>query len=149
MRLLPTIAALTGSFSLLACATSPDGGEKADPRDDARVGEELNRVCFANNIRSFSSWDDRTGLILKRGVKDEFLVTFRGPCPPLRHAMTVGVDARYGGGCLHPGSALVISDTLFQNANSDAFSVQRCSIDTIYKWNADADDSTTDDDPQE
>lgn len=126
---------------LLACAapTSEDDAEE-DPLEDLRVGEEVNRICFTSGINGFSSWDGPNGLLLRRGVNDRFLVLVDGGCFNTENALRVGIDERFGSGCLTRGDRLFVSDRLFPD-RGDPFAVQSCRVLAIYDWDEDAVDN--------
>lgn len=123
---------------LMAGCASPDGttpaADRPDPLEDPRVGAEVDRICFASSISGFSAWDGEDGLILNRGPREKFLVTMLGACLPLDGAMRVGLDDRFGGGCLRRGDSLFISSSLIDSPSSDPFASGRCRIDRIYEW---------------
>ena len=125
-----------------ACATStPDVEEaKVDPLEDARIGEEVKSLCFASSINGFAEWEDGDGVIVRKGVRDRFLVTVFGTCTPIDHVQSIGT---VNGGCLDRGDKLFVSNS-FTGHGSGPFDNQFCRIKAIYEWNADALDGATD-----
>lgn len=132
------------SFAFTASATALLAGCAATPAgeplglDDPRVGGALDRVCFNRQISGFTRWDEGDGLILRRGVRDEVLATLR-VCPSADFAQRVGVDARFGGGCLRPGDRLFVSTSAFGGgASADPLDDASCLIDGLYAYDPDA-----------
>lgn len=132
------------SLGLAACSTTTDSGEEPTLEDalkDKRVGEKTDRLCFTRGISGFRSWDGPDGLILKKGAREEYLVLVTRSCQTVERAQRIGVDNRFGSGCISRGDYLYISETVFPN-DTDPFSTDRCLITAIYKWNEDAGDDT-------
>ena len=126
-----SFASLSVCVSLLTA--SAIAGEN-NAYDDPRIGEEVDRICFARSIDSFSIPDDYDdAVLLKKGVSKWFFVELRGSCTTrsLRFAQAVGVDTFGGGGCLTRGDTLVFSDTVFKPKPHD---LTRCFVDDMYKW---------------
>ncbi len=113
---------------LTACA-SPPAAETADARPDPRQGEEVNNICFTQQIRNWRE-NDRRSIIVEVGVRDEYKLELMGTCQPQDAFMSVGLVSRVGGGsCLTRGDKLV-TDARYNDGS--------CSIRRIYKWNKDA-----------
>ncbi|MEM6534940.1 MAG: DUF6491 family protein [Pseudomonadota bacterium] len=129
-------AAMTFTLAACATATAPENtqvaeAETAEP--DIRQGEEVNRLCFANNISGFRE-ATKESVILSRGTK-EYLVTTFARCHDLNHAITLATQTR-SGACLSRGDKLVAFDSLLPSRHgSPTFP---CRIDRIYEWNEDA-----------
>ena len=115
------------------------GSAPAFAGDDPRLGERVDRICFARSIDNFSTLDEDDAVLLEKGVNDWFKVTLVGACraSQLRFAQSVALDRRpSGGGCLTPGDALVFSDSAFGDFSFPR--ATRCIVDEIYEWNPDA-----------
>ena len=129
------------SLGLMACGTSASSEDKPTTEEalqDKRVGERVDRVCFAQSISGFREWDGPDGLILKKGVRDEYLVVLSRSCRSADRAQRVGLDDRFGSGCITRGDSLYISEEIFGGNDTDPFTVDRCLITAIYEWNEDA-----------
>ncbi|HBF90046.1 MULTISPECIES: DUF6491 family protein [Hyphomonas] len=135
---------------LAACATN----ETNDTRlrgaeryaDDPRLGEEVDRICFASSIDGFSE-TTRDTVVLRNGRK-HYLVEVFTSCAPLDHAMRIGLDST--GGCLRKSDALIVSDSMSDIGETSSFSRQRCLVNGIYEWNPDAEaDAPVDDESSE
>lgn len=123
-------------LALAACAATPDAERLG--LDDPKRGERLDRVCFNRQITGFSEWREGDGLILRRGAREEVLVTLP-VCPALDFVQRVGVDERFSAGCLRPGDRLFVSTSAFGGTQSaDAFETSSCLIDEIYAYDRDA-----------
>ncbi|MGJ8561341.1 MAG: DUF6491 family protein [Litorimonas sp.] len=119
---------------------SPRGA--AQFADDARLGEEVNNVCFSGSIDGFGE-TTRNTVVLTRGVSDRYLVEVLGGCQNLEFALGIGVDSRSS--CLSRGDKLILSDSPFVNNDRTGLGLQRCTISKIFKWNKDADETAPDD----
>lgn len=127
-----TLFVLAASF-LAASAGAAANKPSPDPAPaqvDPRIGEEVDRICFARNI---NGWKEVKGVdnavLLESGVNDWHYVTLSGACEArvFRFAHAIGIDNRPGGGCVHKGDAIVVED--------NASFTRRCFIRKIYKWN--------------
>lgn len=141
----PVISTLLGlcAISISACGTTGSENDEVsleEALNDPRVGEKTDRICFSRGINGFREWKDGPdGLILDRGVNNEYLVLVGPACLTLDRAQRIGIDDRFGGGCLSRGDSLFISDSIFpSNDRSAALSIDRCRISAIYEWNEDA-----------
>lgn len=122
----------------LAAPAAAQTDEEA-PAEDARVGEEVSRICFGrdiNNFRAIEGEDD--AVLLERGVNDWYKATLVGACSyrELKWAQAVAIDSRPAGGCVTPGDYLVFSRSAFGDFSFP--NTTRCAIDAIYKWDPDA-----------
>ena len=123
---------------LAACATS----EAIENRlrgveryaDDPRLGDEVDRICFASMIDGFSE-TTRDTVVLRNGRK-HYLVEVFSSCSPLDHAMRIGLDSN--GSCLRKSDALIVSDSISDFGETSSFSRQRCLVNGLYEWNPDA-----------
>ncbi len=137
-------AILAASFLLApllaACASTYDSAEK-EPRgaakfaNDPRLGAEVDKICFAGTINSFSA-ETRDTVVLRARASDYYLVEVTGGCTSLRNAQRVGVDPR-GGSCLRKNDFLIVSENLF-NGGQVGIDPQRCMIRSIYEWDREA-----------
>ena len=138
-------AGVVAFLAIAACATGSEQAEPIDPKDDPRVGEKVERICFRSNINGFQDWDRGEGIILQRGVRDMFLVTFNGPCRIANRAQRVGFNSRFAtAGCVEDIDSLYLAEGI--GRSSDRFSSQQCLINEIYEYGVPDDDASEDDD---
>lgn len=140
------IGATVLAGAILAGCSTTDSAEKSDPLDDVRVGKRVDRICFSSGISGFREWNGDEGLIVRRGAREEYLVTFAGVCPPADNALRIGVDERFGGGCLRRGDRLFVSSRMSSGPGGSPFDSDRCLVGAIYEWNKNATDDMTADD---
>lgn len=137
MRLLFAPVLLSAATVLSACAStdSPTRSERlAETLADPRVGEEVERICFARGIDNF--YDEREeSVVLRRGVNDDYLVVTR-TCPDLDDAQSLGLESTSG--CLRRFDRIRIFRSAFGATSADVPGFNRCQIDRIYRWNQDA-----------
>lgn len=115
-----TVALLGG------CATPPV--ETADAKPDPRQGEQVNNICFAQQIRNWRENDNRS-VIVEARLNDEYKLELIGTCNPRDAFLNIGLVSRGGSSCLSTGDQLV-TDARYNDGS--------CSIRRIYKWNKDA-----------
>ena len=124
------------SAALLAACQSAPGETKprgaAAYADDPRLGEKVSSICFASSIDGFSM-NERTSVVLREGRK-EYLVEVFGTCLDLENALAIGIDSTTS--CLSKSDALIVSSSL--TGSGIGAGPQRCMIQEIYAWNADA-----------
>lgn len=120
-----------------ACATTPDDRVRgvAQFENDARLGEEVNRICFQSTIDNFSD-ATRDTVVLDAGVSRQYLVEVFGVCPDLKHAQSIGIASRTS--CLTSSDALLVSDSAFGLNDGTGIGPRRCTIRSIYEWDEDA-----------
>jgi len=111
---------------LAACATPPI--DMADAKVDPRQGEQVNNVCFAQQIRNWRELDNRS-VIVEVNRRDEYKLELIGTCNPRDAFLNIGLVSRGGGSCLSSGDRLV-TDARYNDGS--------CSIQRIFKWNKDA-----------
>lgn len=128
--------------ALAACATPETSGSEpaVDEADDARIGAEVRNLCFTGNISGFSDYDGKTGLIVRKGPLDEYLVKLLPGCAPLSNPQRVGLDTGIGSSCLSRGDDLIVSNRFFANENEAPFDTDRCRVAAIYEWDRTAND---------
>jgi hypothetical protein len=145
MRLKLTLAA--AALALAGCASTTDTDAKpkgvAKYADDPRLGEEVDRICFASNIDSFG--DNTRDTFTVREGRDYYMIEIFGSCPPLQHAMTMRMDSAMN--CLTAGDHVIVSDSL-TTSSSTPFSKARCLVKSIYKWDPKADETPSEADEQ-
>lgn len=114
---------------MAACETpTPAKTAVAEAKPDPRQGAEVSQVCFNTQIKNWRS-NDRTSVIVEKGVRDEYKLDLIGACQPDEAFLSIGLISRSGGGsCLETGDKLV-TDTRYDGS---------CTIRRIYKWNKDA-----------
>lgn len=138
-NLLKTMTLATAAAALVgACSTAPDAGNQAaeEWRTDARLGEKVDRVCFASNIDSFRM-PTRNTVIVEEGVNDEYLIETMGSCYDLDGANSLSFDTFPGASCVTKGDSIYAYDSAFGPGMNDIPPV-RCPISAIYEWNEDA-----------
>ena len=118
--------AATAAALLAGCATPPV--DTADAKPDPRQGEEVNNICFAQQIRNWRENDNRSVIVVAR-LKDEYKLELVGTCNPRDAFLNIGLVSRGGSSCLSTGDKLV-TDARYNDGS--------CSIRRIYKWNKDA-----------
>ena len=130
----------------VGCATDGHSSRSdaiAETLDDARVGEEVDKICFTRGIDSFSE-EKRNSVVLRRGVNDEYLVVTRS-CTNLDMAQSLRLDSALG--CLRRQDYIRVYQSAFGPSDADRFAFDRCQIDAIYKWDDDALEDVVDDEP--
>lgn len=147
----PTLALIAASLALAACTTSGSGDAKPSGIErfagDPRLGEEVDRICFASNIDSFGE-TTRNTVVMREG-RDHYLIEVYNSCFALDDTMTIALDSI--GGCLSRGDHLIVSDSILGpgTRGSSAFSTQRCTVKSIYKWDPKAEDKADEETPDE
>lgn len=132
------------AVTIAACTTSNETTDKTDPASDPLVGEAVNRICFRNTINGFREWSGGEGIVLNRGVNDQFLVTFRGPCAIANRAQRVGLTSRFTtSGCVNDTDLIFLSDDVLPRRNR--LSIQSCPVDQIYEYGVDDDEAADSD----
>ena len=136
-----TIRAITfGAASaalLAACSSSPSADEEmADWREDARLGEQVDRICFSDNIDNFRM-TTRNTVIVEKGVNDEYLIETFNNCNDLDFAQSLSFDTFPGASCVTKGDSIYAYDSAFGPQDGDIPPI-RCPISAIYEWNEDA-----------
>lgn len=143
------LALLLPALLLTACASAPD----AEPRirgaeqfaDDPRLGEPVNKICFASRIDSFGE-TTRDTVVVEEG-RDHYLLVTHGTCFNLRNAQRLGIKAS-DATCLRTGDRITVSDSLF-NTMRNSLDTSTCTIREIYEWDPKAtaapDESTEND----
>ncbi len=131
MQTYPLLLVILAS-TLFGCATRDAPPAPEADMADARLGPEVDRLCFASGISGFREASDRS-IILTRGTKD-YLVTTRTRCRDLDVAMSIAIDSYTA--CLSRGDKLVGYDSAFgPEPGPPSFP---CYVDRIYKWDEDA-----------
>ncbi len=140
-RLIAT--AFTTALLILGCETTStnESGEKplkgiAALKDDARLGEKVDRICFASQIDGFRATTKNT-LIVESGLRKEFIMETFGGCSNLRGAQAVSLPTGFS--CLSDRDSIIVHDSVF-GTETTPFSNQRCSIKSIHRWNENADE---------
>lgn len=122
---------------LTACATAgetkPRGIAAFD--GDPRLGERVDKVCFTRGIDSFSDNTQDT-VVLRRGPRDEYLVTTSGFCAHLDYAQSVGLRSRTS--CLRDTDQIYVSSGMAFGSQNAHLKNQSCFVDEIYKWDSKA-----------
>jgi len=122
------LALLAGAV-LTACASAPSERRERGLdayADDARLGEETNRICFASNIDGFSM-NERETVLLHEG-RERYMVEVTPGCHDLEHAEAIAIDNTMS--CITPGDAIIVSQAM-----GGTFGTQRCLITEIREWN--------------
>ncbi|MBA4227023.1 MAG: hypothetical protein C0456_10365 [Hyphomonas sp.] len=123
-------AALIFTTALLAACQSAPGTAKpqgiAAYADDPRLGEPVDRICFASSIDGFSN-NTRNTVVLREG-RDSYLVEVFGACTDLEYAQSIGIDSATG--CLTKSDAIIVG----YSPGGTGMGPQRCHIREIRKW---------------
>ncbi|OYW87517.1 MAG: hypothetical protein B7Z22_04310 [Hyphomonas sp. 32-62-5] len=120
---------LTSSLALAACQSipgNPSPSGMAAYADDPRLGEPVDRICFASSIDGFSN-NERNTVVLREG-RDEYMVEVFGACPDLEYAHSIGIDAVTG--CVTRSDAIIVGHV----PGGTGIGPQRCLIKDIRKW---------------
>lgn len=115
--------------SLLAGCASNDDLVKAkyDKENDPRVGDEIERVCFNNNISGWSDVDnDNNALLVHFGAKRSYKVKLIGMCEADWAMARIAVVSRIGSSCMSVGDKIV--------TDAQMNSLSSCTITDIYEW---------------
>lgn len=134
-----TALACGAATVLLAACSSTPSEQQADNNEwmtDARLGEQVDRICFTSSIDNFRA-PSRDTVIVEKGVNDEYLIQTFGSCYNLRNAQSISLDSFGGSSCLSKGDAIFAYDSAFGPDRTDIGPV-RCPIKAIYEWNEDA-----------
>lgn len=125
------IVASLAAFPLLAaCSSAPsEAQQERTAMVEARKGEQVNNVCFAGQIDSFSTISDRA-VVVRTGVRDRYLLE-TASCFGLGDALSLQIENR--GGCLSRGDNIVAYDSAFGN-DGTGLKPSRCLITAIYEW---------------
>lgn len=143
-HLIRTALACGAVTAMIAACTSAPDEQTADTdwMTDARLGEQVDRICFTRSIDNFRS-PSRDTVIVEKGVNDEYLIQTFGNCYNLRNAQSLSLDTFGGSSCLSKGDAIFAYDSAFGPDKTDIGPV-RCPIKAIYEWNEDAADAEED-----
>ncbi len=148
------LMAAAAALTVGACATNSSETAEEDAAsyfEDPRLGEKVNRICFARQIDGFRFLEEYDrAVLLESRVNDWHFVELLGPCTnrSLRFARAVAIDSGPGGGCLTRGDRLVFADSIAFRTLS-ATDVTRCVIGDVYVWNEDAGAPETEDEESE
>ena len=139
-------AAVSALVIAASCSTTADETDPDAWRTDARLGEQVNRICFSSSIDNFRK-ATRNTVIVEKGINDEYLIETVGSCYELRNAMSISLDAFGGSSCISKGDSIYAFDSVFGPDETDLAPV-RCPISAIYEWNEDALDEEQDADSE-
>jgi hypothetical protein len=131
--------AFLAAASGVAFLVGPAVADEENAASDARVGEQVDRICFGRNINNFKAIKgEDDAILLERNVNDWYKATLIGACSyrELKWAMSVAIDQRPAGGCVTPGDYLIFSRSAFGDFSFP--NTTRCAISEIYKWDPDA-----------
>ncbi len=101
----------------------------ADDAVDARIGPEVDRICFSGSIDRWQSVKGEDGVILlDRGANDWYRVTLNEGCSEkvIKRADAILLESTPGSGCL------TLNDTITATSYSDL--PYQCRIQQINKW---------------
>lgn len=120
------------ALSALALAGCESTGGPPAPQgmaayaDDPRLGEKVDRVCFASSIDGFSM-NERRSVVLHRGSR-RYMVEIHGTCPDLDNARAIGLATPTG--CLMRNDNILVTSTF----GSPGPGARRCMISEIREW---------------
>lgn len=138
------LVTLTGGL-LIACSSTSIADDKLDGiaafADDARLGEEVNKICFNRNIDGFTN-ATRNTVVLSAGPSKDYIVEVN-MCPSLRYAQSVAIDSTLS--CVHKTDSLLVSESAFSLNDQTGFGPDRCYIKKMHKWNKRAEKDTKQD----
>lgn len=133
MKMQTLLVSALALSSITACA-STEAGER-EPRgiaayaNDPRLGEQVNKICFAHSIDGFNGLDERT-VILSDGPRKKYIAETFGPCHDLDYAWEIALSSHSS--CLRDNDKLIITRGAGV-PNSDPIT-RTCYIKNIYKW---------------
>jgi len=145
MSSLPGLNRFTAAFAVIAmvgCATTQQQPRRtlsaADGftalKNDIRIGERVNRICFAGQINEHRGKTIDT-VIVKSGLNREFILETAGTCANLKDAQSVELEDGFS--CLAQSDSLLVYGSA---SNPDSpFSEERCTINSIHRWNEEVD----------
>jgi hypothetical protein len=101
--------------------------------NDPRIGEEVQQICFASNVNSWSDVDnDRHAVILRMNVKDYYKLKITPGCDPQWAMSTIALVRRGGSNCYSRGDRIKTDADPFRGYGT------ACMITKINKWDPDA-----------
>lgn len=124
-------------FLSAACATAER--TPFDPGSDARIGAEVKRACFSSvsgNSGGYRRVGDRDAFVTGPFNKQYLLVFSRG-CADLGPSGSFPVFRNYGDNCRRQGETVETASAGFGVTGA-------CTIEHIYEWDEDAEDSVED-----
>lgn len=128
-----TLATLAGTL-MMACASTSEADDKAKGiaayKDDARLGEEVKKICFNRNIDGFSN-ATRNTVVLSAGPSKDYIVEV-GVCPNLSHAQSIAIDSTLS--CVDRSDSILVSDSAFSLDDGTGLGPDRCYIKKMHKW---------------
>lgn len=98
---------------------------------DARLGAEVESLCFSSQINRWSAVEGRDGaILLDRGANDWYLADITEGCSEkrIRRANSIVTEGKAGSACLTVNDSISVIDNSGFPYN--------CRIKRIYKWNA-------------
>lgn len=134
------LSLLFAAALLSACASAADPDAPSELEQtlaDARLGEQVDRICFPRAIDGFRDNRDRT-VVVRRGVSDDYLLVLRS-CPQLDRAQ--GIALINSATCLRPFDAVIVSESVFGFRGPGQIGDPTCYVDAIYRWDEDAPDA--------
>ncbi|MEM8935905.1 MAG: DUF6491 family protein [Pseudomonadota bacterium] len=133
-----TIAALLSAVSL-SVAFAEDDDDAVDPR----LGEKVDRICFASNVDNWRSTGENNEVLLEEGINDWYFVELSGLCRKfdIRSAEFLVIDTFGSSSCVTRGDSLIFKDFGGHRGN-------RCVITSIYEWDEDAEEVADEDETE-
>jgi hypothetical protein len=130
--------AITLSALMMAsCATS--SREAFDPSVDARIGDEIDRACFSTSgSGGYRRIGDRDAF-LTGALREKYLLVFSRGCGDLGPGGSFPVFKNFGDNCRRQGE-------IVQTARADFGVTGGCTIEHIYEWDEEAEETEADDD---
>ncbi len=134
-------ALMLASLSLLGTAAAHATATPEGFENDARLGEEADRICFIRSIDGFSD-PTQTTVVVEARANDFYLIETRGTCRELEYAKSIAFDPSQS--CVRRNDRFAVSDSFF--GMSGRVGGGSCRVANIYEWHPDAAEADTTED---
>lgn len=117
---------------LLAGATATGAGAAGDRSgagalSDPRKGEAVEKVCLASELSDWAELGEGAVLV-RRGPQEYYLVTLVGACRPDLARNQIAIASRSGSPCLQRFDEIT--------TGREVSFGQACTVEGLYRWNA-------------
>ncbi|WP_371395531.1 DUF6491 family protein [Fretibacter rubidus] len=138
-----SLTTLSATFLLASCATTASDEPRgiAAFEGDARLGQQVDKICFERNIDGFSN-NTKDTVVLSTGPSRDYIVSVRGICSNLPFAQSIGLSPRTS--CLRENDFIIVSESAFTLNDRSGIGPDRCYIDEIYEWDVRAEATDVD-----